>query len=86
LGELSLLDLRRYAIRQGIRVEFAAPEAGSCVVNEHGVLKLPDLKGVPPFQFDSTLAGVEQFVLTPVQEPARTRTVSRQDLEALLGN
>jgi hypothetical protein len=83
---LTLQDLRCYAIRQGVRVEFASPGAGRCVVNEHGVLKIPDLRGVPHFQVDSTLAGVEQFVLTPVQDPAGGRTVSRQDLEALLSD
>jgi hypothetical protein len=81
---MTLLDLRRYAIRKGMRVQFHSPEAGECVVNEHGVLRIPALAGVPSFRFDSTLGAVERFVLIPVHEPVRSRTVTRQELESLV--
>ena len=81
---MTLLDLRRYAIRSRTRIQFASPEAGECMVNEHGVLRIPALSRPPDFQFDSSLAGVEEFVLTPVRETGRAQTVSREQLESLL--
>jgi len=54
------------------------------MVNEHGVLRIPALSRPPDFQFDSSLAGVEEFVLTPVRETGRAQTVSREQLESLL--
>ncbi len=82
---MTLLELRRYAIQKQVRVQFRSPEAGECVVNEHGVLKIPSLAGVPQFQFDSSLAGVERFDLIPVQGSGGTRVVSREELESLVG-
>ena len=83
---MTLLDLRRYAIRNQIRIQFTAPAAGDCIVNEHGVLRMPSLAAASDFHFDNSLTGVEKFVLTPVREPARPQKVSRDDLEALLGD
>jgi len=81
---MTLQDLRRYAIRSRRRVGFTSADAGECIVNEHGVLKIPDLAGSRQVQFDNSLTGVEQFVLTPVQESGRPQTVTRQHLETLL--
>ena len=82
---MTLLDLRRYAIQNRVRVQFLSPDAGECMVNEHGVLKIPALAGVPQFQFDSSLAGIDQFKLIPTEESSRSQTVSRQQLESLAG-
>lgn len=81
---MTLLDLRRYAIRRRVRVGFSSPGAGECIVSEHGLLQIPSLAGVPGFQFDSSLAGVERFVLTPVEESGRPQTISRRHLETLV--
>jgi hypothetical protein len=81
---MTLQDLRRYAIRSRRRVGFTSADAGACLINEHGVLKIPAPAGAAQVRFDSSLAGVEQFVLTPVQESGRPQTVTRQHLETLL--
>ena len=81
---MTLQDLRRYAIRSRRRVEFTSADAGPCMVNEHGVLKIPAPAGAKQAKFDNSLTGVEQFVLTPAQESGRRQTVTRQHLETLL--
>ena len=91
---MTLQDLRRYAIRSRRRVEFTSADAGACMVNEHGVLKIPAPAGAKQarfdqirfdqVKFDNSLTGVEQFVLTPAQESGRPQTVTRQHLETLL--
>ena len=82
---MTLQDLRRYAIRSRRRVSFSSAEAGTCIVNEHGVLKMPAVTGSQQVRLDNSLTGVEQFVLTPAQEASgRPQTVSRQHLETLL--
>jgi len=75
---MTLLDLRRYAVRQRTSIHFRAPEAGDCVINEHGLLKMPSLDKPPEFSFDSTLAGIEEFELAGER-------VSRSRLESLVG-
>lgn len=81
-----LLEMRRYAIRNRARIRFTLPQAGECVVNEHGLLKLPPLQSVPDFKLDSSLGEVEQFILDPVQDTARPQKLSRKELLALLGD
>jgi hypothetical protein len=82
---MNLLELRRYAVRQGICIHFRCEPAGECIVNEHGVVRIPSLRGVPDFRLDTSLAGVEKFTLAPLREASRTRTVSRSELEKLIG-
>jgi hypothetical protein len=82
---MTLLELRRYAIRSRTRVRFSLEPAGECVVNEHGVLKIPSLRSVPDFNVEALLGSVEQFVLDPVQPAAKQQKVSREQLQSLLG-
>lgn len=81
---MTLQDLRRYAIRSRRRVAFSSAEAGECMINEHGVLKILAPAGAAQVRFDNSLSGVKQFVLTPAQESSRPQTVTREHLETLL--
>ena len=81
---MTLLDLRRYAIRNRARIRFSAP-AGECVVDEHGLLRIPGLRAVPSFNVEAALGSVEQFIVDPVQEGSKQQKVSRGQLQALLG-
>ncbi len=83
---MTLLELRRYAIRNRTRVRFTLPAAGECVVNEHGVTKIPSLRSVPDFNVEASLGSVEEFVLDPAQEGSRPQKISRAQLDVLLGD
>ena len=81
---MTLSDLRRYAVRESARIHFTLDAAGECFVNEHGILKLPSLTGVPTFRVDPALPGVERFTIEPVRAIAKRQALSRLQLESLL--
>ena len=82
---MTLLDLRRYAIRNRARIRFSVPAAGECAVDEHGLLRIPGLRTAASVNVEALLDSVEQFVVEPVREGSKQRKVSREELHALLG-
>lgn len=80
---MKLLDLRRYAIRHRTRVRFTIP-TGECLVNEHGVVKLPGFRGVADFNVEASLDSIEHFVLDPAEGGSRQQKLSREQLQALV--
>lgn len=82
---MTLQDLRRYAIRNKARVRFQVEPAGDCLVDEHGLVKIPALRKAAGFDVGALLDSVEQFVVDPVQEASQPKKLSRQELQALLG-
>ncbi len=82
---MTLLELRRYAIRRRTRIRFTSASGVDCEVNEHGVLKLPAVRGVTDFNAENSLVSVEQFVLEAVEAGSKQQKLSRERLEALLG-
>ncbi len=82
---MTLLELRRYAIRNRIRIGFALAEAGECFVDEHGVLRIPSLRAVPEFHVETLLGSADQFTLSEPGESAARKRLTRVQLQALLG-
>jgi hypothetical protein len=83
---MTLLELRRYAIRQRVSIRFTVPAAGECLVDGHGVAKIPSLRAAPGFDLETSLGSVEEFVLDPIAENSKRRKVSREQLQNLLGD
>jgi hypothetical protein len=81
---MNLVSLRRYAVRNRCRIGFRIEPAGECMIDEHGVLKIPSLKAAPGFNVDSLLGSVEQFFVETGGEAPKRQKLSRQQLEALL--
>lgn len=82
---MTLQDLRRYAIRNRVRVRFHVEPAGDCFVDEHGLLKIPALRQAATFDVATLLDSVDQFVVDPVQDAAKPKKISKAELQALLG-
>ena len=85
---MKLQDLRKYAIQQQTRIKFSFGDSLQCVVDEHGIAKVPSSKvsSAPAFNLEHELASAHQFSLEPVVVgSSRSRTVSRADLQSLLG-
>ncbi len=80
---MTLLDLRRYAVSNRLRIRFALPSGVECCMDEHGILKIPSLRSAPDFNVETLLPSVENFSLDPIQEGRRSRNVSREQLELL---
>ncbi len=83
---MTLQDLRRYAIRHRCRIQFQVEAAGQCLVDEHGLLRIPALRTASTANVGELLGAVEQFVLEPAAENSRRQTISRAELEGRLGD
>jgi hypothetical protein len=60
---MTLVDLRRLAIRQQSRIRFALRNGMECVISEDGIARVPALQGVPEFNLEQELAGAMAFLV-----------------------
>jgi hypothetical protein len=60
---MTLSDLRRVSVKQGLRIRFALSNGMECIVNEHGTAQVPQLSAVPNFNLEQELAGAQDFVV-----------------------
>jgi hypothetical protein len=83
---MKLNDVRKLAIRQQLRVCFALSSGMKCVVDEHGIARVPGLKAPPEFDLEDEFGRAVQFDLEPAAaKAAGVRRLARQDLAALAG-
>jgi hypothetical protein len=85
---MKLADLRRAAIKSNVRVRFSLSNGMECVLNEHGIAQVPDLRSVPNFDLEDELARASRFTVEPVaaeKSRERPRVLSRDELAALVG-
>ncbi len=83
---MKLAGLRKFAISRHLKVVFSLPNGLECVIDDHGVARVPALRGVPDFNLEDQLAAAREFRLEPTaagKEAARPRVVSREELEAM---
>ena len=91
---MTLVDLRKLAIRRQTRIRFALRNGMECVITEQGVAQVPLLKGPPDFNLEEELVKVSQFVLDPViavkkpgsKDAPLTTTIEREALSAMAGS
>jgi hypothetical protein len=79
---MTLADLRKLSIRRETKIHFRLQNGMECIVNEHGVAQVPELRGVPAFNLEQELAGAAEFLLEPAP-PASARSMRREELAAL---
>jgi len=63
---MTLVDLRKLAIRKRSQIRFNLRNGMSCVINETGVARVPDLKAVPEFNLEEELGAATEFVVEAV--------------------
>jgi len=86
---MTLADLRKFSIRKQFRIRFPLQNGLECVVNEHGIAQVPALRSVADFNLEQELASARQFVLEALvpageKNPPKSRSVTREELEALV--
>jgi hypothetical protein len=79
---MTLADLRKLSIRKQTKIHFRLQNGMECIVNEHGIAQVPELRGVPGFNLEEELAGAAEFLLEAAP-PAAPRSVRREELAAL---
>ena len=63
---MTLLDLRKFAIRKQSKIRFVLCNGMECIVSADGIARVPALTGVPEFNLELELASATAFVLEAV--------------------
>jgi hypothetical protein len=87
---MTLVDLRKLAIRRQSKIRFNLRNGMECVVSEDGIARVPELKSVPDFNLEQELAAANTFVMEAaipagMKNPAKPRPASlgRTEMTAL---
>jgi hypothetical protein len=77
---MTLLDLRRLAIRKQAKIRFVLRNGMECVISEDGIARVPALKSVPEFNLEQDLAAATAFVVETgvpagIKSPAKPKPV-----------
>ena len=88
---MTLVDLRKLAIRKQSKIRFVLRNGMECVVSADGIARVPALKGVPEFNLEQELASATAFVVEAVipagmKNPPKPKPVSmgRPELAAMV--
>ena len=85
---MKLADLRKLSIRKQLKIRFQLANGLECVITEHGIAQVPELRRVPDFNLEHELANVSQFVLEPARAdskvPVKPATVTLSELTGML--
>jgi hypothetical protein len=88
---LKLTDLRKLAIRSQFRIHFRMRNGQECLMDEHGIARVPDFQGIPDFNLEEELGFAQEFLLessAPAEKgkaaPPRPRQIVRLELEAMV--
>lgn len=85
---MTLNDIRRYAIKNQSRLTFPLASGLDCVINEHGIVKVPGLAAPPEFNLDKEFATAPTFILEAVatgKEKPKPVRIPRAELAAMVG-
>lgn len=69
---MTLVDLRKLAIRRHSKITFVLRNGMECVISEDGIARVPALKSVPDFNLEQELASATAFVVA-AGAPAGTK-------------
>ncbi len=85
---MTLADLRKLSIRKQVRIHFRLRNGMECVITEHGIAQIPELKGIPDFNLEQELVSASQFLLDPVvitgkKNASSSRSLGREELSQM---
>ena len=88
---MTLVDLRKLAIRKQSKIRFVLRNGMECVVSADGIARVPALHGVPEFNLEQELASATAFMVEPappagIKNPPKPKPLSmgRPELAALV--
>ena len=85
---MTLVDLRKLAIRKQSKIRFVLRNGMECVISEDGIARVPALKSVPEFNLEQELAAATAFVVEAVvpagaKNPPKPEPLGRAELTAM---
>lgn len=60
---MKLADVKRLAVRRGLNIRFNLPDGSECVIDCHGVGRVPGLNGPPNFNLEESFAAAQTFLV-----------------------
>lgn len=85
---MKLADAKRLAVKRGLVIRFSLPEGPECVIDCHGVGRVPGLEEPPNFNLEEAFAAAQSFIVEASLAPgnrtggsARRQLLSRSQLE-----
>lgn len=85
---MKLADAKRLAVKRGLNIRFSLPEGPECVIDCHGVGRVPGLDGPPNFNLEEAFAAAQTFIIEANPPPGnrtggspRRQLLSRSQLE-----
>jgi len=85
---MKLADLRKLSIKKQLRIHFRLQNGMECVISEHGIAHIPELRAAPEVNLERELGSAGEFLLEPAaapdkKNPARARKLDRAELAAM---
>jgi hypothetical protein len=76
---MKLQDVRRLAIGQTARFRFTISGNRECIIDEHGLARVPELRSAPDFNLESEFALAQEFRMEqiPRGKSAKQQPVSK---------
>jgi hypothetical protein len=62
---MRLSDLRRLSVKNNLRIRFTLSNGMDCILNEHGIAQVPELRAVPAFDLERELGEAQEFMVEP---------------------
>jgi hypothetical protein len=81
---MKLQDVRKLTVRQRARLRFRLRNGLECVVDEHGISRVPELREPPRFNLEEEFAAATVFTWETAAGGA-TRPLTREELESWIG-
>lgn len=88
---MNLSDLRKVAVKKHLRIRFSLSNGMECIVNEHGIARVPSLRAVPAFNLEDELGGAQAFLVEEAsaesaKSKAKPRSYARDEMAAFLAS
>jgi hypothetical protein len=86
---MKLADLRRLTTKKNARIRFRLQNGMECILNEHGIAEIPELKSIPDFNLEEQFALVNEFVMETaglsekVAAKEKTQRLTREQMSNL---
>lgn len=77
---MTLMELRRLAVRQQSRIHFRLQNGMECVIDEHGIARVPALHSIPEFNLEQELTQASEFSVEPAVAVDRKAAVTPRPL------
>jgi len=85
---MKLADVKRLAVKGGYNIRFTLPDGLECLIDHHGVARVPGLSAPPSFNLEEQLAAAQAFTVEAAPRPGqrggaspKRQLLSRSQLE-----